>query len=169
MSRSGLFLALLAFGLVSACHSGKAAAQDNHPKPTPLAAAMRDPQLEKDVLRVGAGLTDIREAATTGDPGMLREAEREILSSLLDALDESLVGDRPDPARYARVLAAYNQVSGMFKEIPYTLEVQPGNGLQDFTLKLRRPPQGAIASRKPPLRWHAEEIPGGIRLTPPVK
>lgn len=169
MSTRGLRLAVLAFGLLSACHSGQAEAQDNRPRARAIAPSASDPQLEKAVLQVGAGLTDIREAATTGDPGMLREAEREILNALLDALDQSLVEGRPDPARYARVLAAYNQVRGMFKEIPYTLEVQPGNGLQDFTLRLRRPPQGVIATRRQPLRWRVEETPGGVRLVPPIK
>ncbi|HEY9722582.1 MAG TPA: hypothetical protein V6D47_11225 [Oscillatoriaceae cyanobacterium] len=112
------------------------------------------------------GLTDLREAAGTGDPVALRQAEREVLLPLLLGLDDCVIAGRVDPTRYRRLYAAVTRVQGMFKEIPYRLVVQPGGGLPSFTLELRRSPVPVLRSQ--PTRWRVEPVDGGVRLLAPL-
>lgn len=129
------------------------------------AAPTADPALEAALQAMREGLTELRQAATTGEPAMLQEAERDILAGLLDALDASVVDGRVEPGRYARVLAAVAEVEGLFKYIPYVLEVEPGGDLPGFTLLLRRSPYPMIEARR--MAWKAALVGGGVKLSPP--
>ncbi|MFP5501784.1 MAG: hypothetical protein ACLGIN_04790 [Candidatus Sericytochromatia bacterium] len=123
-----------------------------------------DPAVERAIVAMRQGLTELRQAATTGEPAMLQEAEKDILAGLLDALDASVVDGTVDPGRYARVLEAVAEVEGLFKYIPYVLEVEPGGNLPGFTLLLRRSPYPMIEGRE--MAWRAALVGGGVKLTP---
>jgi hypothetical protein len=120
-----------------------------------------DAAVDAAIAAMRQGLTELRQAATTGEPAMLQEAERDILKGLLDGLDASGV----DPARYQRMADAVAEVEGMFKYIPYRLEVQPGHGLPPIVLMLRRSPWPMIQARRSSA-WQAAIVEGGVRLTP---
>ena len=66
-------------------------------------------------------------------------------------------GNLPDPETVL-------EVQGLFKEIPYFLEVQPGGGLPSFRLLLRRSPYPAIQARR--LGWRVEAQGDGVILRP---
>lgn len=128
-------------------------------------ATPADPAVERAIFAMRQGLTELRQAATTGEPAMLQEAEKDILAGLLDALDASVVDGAVEPGRYARVLEAVAEVEGLFKYIPYVLEVEPGGELPGFTLLLRRSPYPMIERRQ--MAWRAALVGGGVKLTPP--
>ena len=128
-------------------------------KPSPTS-----PELEAALQAMRNGLTNLRQAAKTGDPAALQEAERDILAPLLDALALICVDGRVDAGRYMRVYETVLEVQGLFKEIPYFLEVQPGGGLPSFRLLLRRSPYPAIQARR--LGWRVETQGDGVILRP---
>jgi hypothetical protein len=131
-------------------------------------AAMPDaaPAFEDSLQAARDGLTYLRQAAKTGEPAALQEAERDILLPLLDALAATKVDGRVDPARYQRVYQTVLEVQGLFREIPYFLEVQPGGDLPSFRLLLRRSPVPAIQGRPRPLGWRVEMLGDGVILRP---
>jgi hypothetical protein len=124
------------------------------------------PELEASLAAARGGLTYLRQAAKTGEPAALQEAERDILMPLLDALEACKVDGRVDRARYTRVTETVAEVQGLFKDLPYHLEVQPGDGLPGFRLSLRRSPYPAIQARPRPLGWKAELVGDGVILRP---
>lgn len=128
------------------------------------ATPVAEPAVERAIARMREGLTELRQAATTGEPAMLQEAEKDILAGLLDGLEASVVDGAVDPVRYRRVLAAVAEVEGLFKYIPYVLEVVPGGELPAFTLPLRRSPYPVIQARR--MAWRSAIVGGGVRLTP---
>jgi hypothetical protein len=132
------------------------------------AAAMPDaaPAFEASLQAARDGLTYLRQAAKTGEPSALQEAERDILLPLLDALAATKVDGRVDPVRYQRVYQTVLEVQGLFREIPYFLEVQPGGDLPPFRLLLRRSPVPAIQARPRPLGWRMEMAGDGVILRP---
>ena len=135
--------------------------------PTPAAQPnSADARLEAALVEMGVGLTYLRQAAKTGDPEALRQAEQDVLGPLLDALDLAMTGSppRPEPSRYSRVLAAVAQAEGLFKYVPYVLEVRPGGELPGFTLTLRRSPWPVLQSRRS--AWQARLVDGTVQLTP---
>lgn len=139
------------------------AGQEAGPTPAP---ASTGPELESALQAMRNGLTNLRQAAKTGEPAALQEAERDILAPLLDALALSRVGGRVDAARYMRVHDAVLEVQGLFKEIPYFLEVRPGGELPPIRLSLRRSPHPAIQARPRPLGWRSELQGDGVVLRP---
>lgn len=136
------------------------------PQPSLAVSTVKDPALDRAIATMREGMTELRQAATTGEPAMLREAEQDVLRGLLDALDASVVGQprHLDPARYARVVDAVSEVEGLFKYIPYRLEVKPEAGLPPIELMLRRSPWPAVQARKGSA-WHAAMVEGAVRLT----
>jgi hypothetical protein len=124
------------------------------------------PAFEASLQAARDGLTYLRQAAKTGEPSALQEAERDILLPLLDALAATKVDGRVDPARYQRVYQTVIEVQGLFREIPYFLEVQPGGDMPSFRLLLRRSPVPAIQSRSRPLGWRVETLGDGVILRP---
>lgn len=131
-----------------------------------LAAPSPAPDVATAIQAMRLGLTDLRQAAKTGDPESLREAERDVLVPLLDALAASKVNGKLDRSCYLQVVDAVNEAQGLFKEIPYFLEVQPGDNLPPFRLQLRRSPYPVIQSRPRPLGWKAEVEGDGVILRP---
>lgn len=132
------------------------------------ANAQTEDALERALFNVTQGMGHLRLAARSGEPLLLREAEREIVGGLLDGLDACGDGrGRPEAARYARVYDAYERVQGLFKEIPYVLIVEPGPGLPAWSLPLRRNPWGLMQGRRRAAgTWRAELIASGVRLRP---
>lgn len=124
------------------------------------------PAFEDALQATRDGLTYLRQAAKTGEPAALQEAERDILLPLLDALAATKVDGRVDPARYQRVYQTVLEVQGLFRDIPYFLEVQPGGDLPSFRLLLRRSPVPAIQARPRPLGWRVEMLGDGVILRP---
>jgi hypothetical protein len=124
------------------------------------------PDVATAIQAMRLGLTDLRQAAKTGDPESLREAERDILVPLLDALAASKVNGKLDRTCYLQVVDAVNEAQGLFKEIPYFLEVQPGDNLPSFRLRLRRSPYPVIQARPRPLGWKVEVQGDGVILRP---
>lgn len=143
---------VLAAALCAACRPSQAA-----PHADPIAGA---------IAGMAFGLTDLHEAAGTGDPIALRQAEREVLQPLLAGLEGCLVDGRVDARRYRRLYDEVGRVQGMFKEIPYRLEVRPGGALPAFTLELRRSPLPVLRAMR--LHWRVVPIDGGARLLPPL-
>lgn len=122
-----------------------------------------DVRADRDLDAVRRGVSDLFSAAKGGHPMLLQDAEREVLSGLLDGLEASADDGRVDPARYNRVLEGYDEAQHLFKELPYSLEVDPGEGLRPFTLSLRRHPWWDLLAH--PLHgWQAELIESGARL-----
>lgn len=138
------------------------------PGVVPALAQAADEPLDRALFGVYQGIGHLRQAAKGGDPLLLQEAEREVLAGLLDGLDTCRTDDSGhlDPDRYAQVLAAYQHAQGLFKEIPYVLEVQPGQGLAAWSLPLRRHPWGLIWDRPGAAAWKADMIESGVRLRP---
>ena len=124
------------------------------------------PELDAALGRMRGGLSYLRQAAKTGMPEALQEAERDVLGPLLDALAAVRVDGRGDPARYERVAEAVSEAQGLFKEIPYALEVEPGGDLPALKLALRRPALPAIQARTAPLGWQVSTEGDGVVLRP---
>lgn len=145
----------------------RAEAADRPAASQPVAPQASGDALDVAIADMREGLTELRQAATTGEPAMLQEAEKDILTGLLDALDASVIGSprKLDPRRYQRVVDAVAEVEGMFKYIPYRLEVRPEGGLPPIELMLRRSPWPVIQARTGSA-WSAAMVEGGVRLTP---
>lgn len=148
-------------------HTVTQAEAADKPRPSPTATVAPDPAIDRAIATMHEGLTELRQAATTGEPAMLQEAEKTILRGLLDGLDASVVGTPPrlDPARYQRMVAAVAEVEGLFKYIPYRLEVRPGSDLPPIDLMLRRSPWPMIQARHGSA-WQPAMVEGAVRLTP---
>jgi hypothetical protein len=112
---------------------------------------------------VRRGVGDLFQAAKSGHPSLLQDAEREIVSGLMDGLEACASEGKIDAGRYEQVLADYDSAKHLFRELPYTLEVDPGNGLRPFSLPLRRHPWWDLTLR-PPHGWQAVLIESGARL-----
>lgn len=134
------------------------------PSAQPSLSAPHDPAIDRAIATMREGLTELRQAATTGEPAMLQEAEKTVLRGLLDGLDASVVGGRLDAVRYRRMADAVAEVEGLFKYIPYRLEVRPGPELPPIALMLRRSPWPMIQAR-PASPWQAAMVEGAVRLT----
>lgn len=145
---------------------GRAGASPDAAVASAEALVSPSPDVATAVQAMRLGLTDLRQAAKTGDPDSLREAERDVLVPLLDALAASKVNGKLDRSCYLQVVDAVNEAQGLFKEIPYFLEVQPGDDLPPFRLQLRRSPYPVIQARPRPLGWKAEVQGDGVILRP---
>jgi hypothetical protein len=127
--------------------------------------ADEDARVEADVAAIRRGIGDLFQAARSGHPVLLQDAEREVLEGLLDGLEASMAGGKLDAARYNRVLEGYDEAKHLFKELPYNLEVMPGEGLRSISLPLRRHPWWTLSER--PLQgWQAEKVESGASLKP---
>jgi hypothetical protein len=112
---------------------------------------------------VRRGVGDLFQAAKSGHPSLLQDAEREVVGGLIDGLEACTSDGKVDAGRYEQVLADYDAAKHLFRELPYTLEVDPGNGLRPFSLPLRRHPWWDLTQR-PPHGWQAVLIESGARL-----
>ena len=121
--------------------------------------------IEASVFTVQEGASHLKIAAKSGSPLLLQEAEREILGGLFYGLALAMAGGALDEGRYKRVYGAYEHVQGVFKDLPYRVIVEPGNGLPPFELTLRRHPWLLLMDALVP-GWRAEMIESGARLTP---
>ena len=119
------------------------------------------PEAGNETVRRGVG--DLFQAAKSGHPSLLQDAEREVVRGLMDGLEACASEGKIDAGRYEQVLADYDSAKHLFRELPYTLEVDPGNGLRPFSLPLRRHPWWDLTLR-PPHGWQAVLIESGARL-----
>jgi hypothetical protein len=109
------------------------------------------------------GIGDLFQAARSGHPTLLQDAENEIVTSLLDGLEASASGGRVDAGRNQKVLAGFDEAKHLFRELPYSLYVDPGNGLPRISLPLRKHPWWVLQAR--PLQgWQAERVESGATL-----
>jgi hypothetical protein len=121
--------------------------------------------VDADVDAMRRGIGDLFQAARSGHPSLLQDAESEIVASLLDGLEASASGGRLDGSRYQKVLEGYNEAKHLFRELPYTLDVDPGNGLPPISLPLRKHPWWALSAH--PLQgWEAQRVASGAVLRP---
>jgi hypothetical protein len=132
----------------------------------PACATVYDPMLEKPLGLMGLGLTDLNQAAKSGDPTLLREAEREVLEGLLQALGASCAQGRLNASRYLAVYGAENRLGGLFPALPFHLEVLPDAPLPPFNLTLRRSPWPLFQFGRRLEGWRVKQVPGGVRLSP---
>ena len=133
--------------------------------PTAAQGADQDSRVNLDVEYMRRGIGDLFQAARSGHPSLLQDAETEILEGLLDGLDASLSGGRVDAQRYQRVLDGFEEAKHLFRELPYTLDVDPGNGMTPISLPLRKHPWWTLTAH--PLQgWQAERVESGATLRP---
>lgn len=130
----------------------------------PEEALPTDP-VELAVWQVEHGAGHLRIAARTGSSLLLQEAEREIVEGLLAGLGAATASGVLERSRYQRMREAYEHAQGVFKDLPYQLVVEPGEGLTGFVLPLRRHPWLTLLDEAP-VGWRAERIESGVRLTP---
>lgn len=124
--------------------------------------AGREPQFQAALARIREGGCQLRQAARNGEPALLQEAEREVLAGLLDALDEA----PRDPAHYARLETAVAGVAGLFKYVPYALEVRPDDGRPVLRLSLRRSAYPVVLARRGLAHWQSRLEGDVLVLTP---
>jgi hypothetical protein len=128
--------------------------------------ASPSPTVDRALEEMRMGLTELRQAAKTGDPLALREAERDILGPLLDGLAASRTEGALDAPSYSRVVAGVAEVQGLFREIPYLLVVKPGGTATEIRLPLRRSPIPAIEARGQSFGWRMAIDGDTVTLTP---
>jgi hypothetical protein len=131
----------------------------------PACATPYNPLLEKPLGLMDIGITDLNQAAKSGDPMLLREAEREVLEGLIQALGASGVQGRLNASRYQAVYRAENRLGGLFPALPYHLEVLPDAPLPPFWLTLRRSPWPLFQFGRRLEGWRIQQVPGGVRLS----
>ncbi|MDB5101379.1 MAG: hypothetical protein JWM80_5800 [Cyanobacteria bacterium RYN_339] len=133
--------------------------------PLPALAADDDARVDGDLDAMRRGIGDLFQAARSGHPTLLQDAENEILTSLLDGLDASTTGGKVDAGRYQKVLVGFNEAKHLFRELPYSLEVDPGNGMPAISLPLRKHPWWQLSAH--PLQgWNAQLAESGVTLRP---
>lgn len=131
----------------------------------PAQAADEDARVDADVAAMRVGIGDLFQAAKSGHPTLLQDAESEILASLLDGLEASASGGRVDADRYQRVFTGFDEARHLFRELPYTLEVDPGDGMPPISLPLRKHPWWQLSAH--PLQgWQAQLVASGVVLKP---
>lgn len=153
----------LVLGLAALLAWGPATPAGNGAMPVRALALDGDSRADQDFASVRRGVSDLFAAAQGGHPSLLQDAEREVVAGLLDGLEAANTNGHVDANRYARVLAGYDEANHLFKELPYTLEVDPGDGLRPFSLPLRRHPWWDLSAH-PIQGWQAELIESGARL-----
>ena len=73
-------------------------------------------------------------------------------------------GGRPEAGNGLEQLAETGNPEGLFKYVPYVMEVRPGGDMPAFTLTLRRSPWPVLQARRS--AWQASLVEGTVRLSP---